>query len=649
MSRIKHILTTIICLCFIVHGAQAAGKNRVLIISSYGSDYQWSNTVTDSVNLKIRHDFPDTEICIEYLACERDTTPLAWGEHMSMLLSNYHDKKPVAIVLISDEAWMAYRAVNTDKFKDIPILLCGIKSQSIALDQYVARYDSLTVRDFQPTTDILKQYNATGVLRDLDNGKHIELIKQVIPNLDSFAIITDNTFYGIYTNVMCRDYIERMYPDKKTIYIDTRFTGTDTLLKKISQTTPSTGILITSWLMGDKGFPYSRRYVYEQMFATSKAPIFISTNIGMSRGYFLGGYMYEPQFWGDKITSVLVRVLKGNTIDNIPVEIYDNAPCYINWNVLAKFNLNPDSFPKDTIFINKPKSVVELYYMYFILGGIILLLAVVGLIYVTRNNLKLKHAQKLIQAAIYQSQQANINLTQTQMQLQQALHEAEKADRLKSAFISNMDSEIRTPLSAIVGFANIIGTMDQDEDRQQAAKQICENSEHLLRLIKNILDLAHMENGDMELNYTMANLHGTCSDLYSLCHTKCKQGVQMKLLMPETPISICTDPGRLSQALSNLLDNAIKFTDQGQIELGYFQYDAHQVELYVKDTGRGIENDKFEMIFERFSKLETYTSGSGLGLAISKQLAQILGGQIGVRSTPGQGSYFWIRVQGDKQ
>lgn len=238
-------------------------------------------------------------------------------------------------------------------------------------------------------------------------------------------------------------------------------------------------------------------------------------------------------------------------------------------------------------------------------------------------------------------------------QLKEAKEKAEESDRLKSAFLSNMSHEIRTPLNAIVGFSGIMAEIDKKEERKKYHEIIESNNNRLLLLINEVLDLSKIEAGVLEFSYTPVDLHLLCREveaIHQLSGTKAT-------LVYDTPTairSIQTDRNRLMQVLSNLIDNAIKFTPSGSIHFGY-ACDDNQVEFYVRDTGIGIAQEMLPRIFDRFIKIDSFALGTGLGLSICKTIIEKLGGSISAVSEPGQGSTFsfrlpavWVREEGSE-
>ena len=233
-------------------------------------------------------------------------------------------------------------------------------------------------------------------------------------------------------------------------------------------------------------------------------------------------------------------------------------------------------------------------------------------------------------------------LKETEQKLIIARDKAEELDRLKSAFLANMSHEIRTPLNAIVGFSSLLAETDSRNERQEYIKIVQENNELLLQLISDILDLSKIEAGTFNFVYTNVDVNETCAEIIKSMSMKVSKGVELIFEEPFPECYIYTDKNRFTQVISNFINNALKFTQQGSITLGYEQVSHQKIKFYVRDTGMGIPEEKQKSIFERFVKLNTFVQGTGLGLSICKSIVSQMGGEIGVDSTEGIGSCFWF-------
>jgi PAS domain S-box-containing protein len=233
-------------------------------------------------------------------------------------------------------------------------------------------------------------------------------------------------------------------------------------------------------------------------------------------------------------------------------------------------------------------------------------------------------------------------------ELQVAKERAESDDRLKSTFLANMSHELRTPLSTIVGFANLMTGKPTDEERKRYGDAINQSSETLMELISDIIDLSKLESGKIEFSHEMVDINAELTCLEEIYQNKLKKEKQDKVKLivrkSDSALVMKTDPVRLRQIFANLLNNAIKFTDEGSIEFGLEDIGRKMITFFVKDTGIGIDQDAITKIFERFSISENNEQqglcGAGLGLAICMGLVNVMNGRIIADSVPGNGSVF---------
>ena len=236
-------------------------------------------------------------------------------------------------------------------------------------------------------------------------------------------------------------------------------------------------------------------------------------------------------------------------------------------------------------------------------------------------------------------------LKETEAELIQARDKAEMMDRLKSAFLANMSHEIRTPLNAIVGFSDLLVETEELSERQEYIKIVRENNELLLQLISDILDLSKIEAGTFEFTNGDVDVNLLCEDIVRSMGMKAKEEVELVLDNHLPVCHVISDRNRIHQVISNFVNNAMKFTSEGSIHVGYKLKDG-ELEFYVEDTGIGIEKEQLPHIFERFVKLNSFVHGTGLGLSICQSIVEQLGGRIGVDSEKGKGSRFWFTIPG---
>lgn len=248
----------------------------------------------------------------------------------------------------------------------------------------------------------------------------------------------------------------------------------------------------------------------------------------------------------------------------------------------------------------------------------------------------------------------NRELNNNNLKLQEANKKLEELDNLKNAFLANMSHEIRTPMNSIIGFSNLVCDEDIDpEKRQKFVRIIKSNSQQLLKIVNDVLELSKLETNQFKVEFGFFNLNKLIDDI--LIYTHELVGLNNKPIIirfykgfKDGADLIESDRQHLFQIFVNLIDNAVKFTRAGNIELGYRVRNDQFIECYVSDSGKGISPSMHELIFERFRQEQESTNrrfgGTGLGLPIAKGIVELLGGQISLKSKPGQGSTFYFSI-----
>ena len=236
------------------------------------------------------------------------------------------------------------------------------------------------------------------------------------------------------------------------------------------------------------------------------------------------------------------------------------------------------------------------------------------------------------------------NRKELETALKQALSKAEESDRLKSAFIANMSHEIRTPLNAIIGFTSVLPDIEDRNERQELIGLIQENNQKLLRIIDDVMNISKIEAGKEQLQLSTFDVNMVLVEVVNKYQPKVPDGVLMTTQFAEPQQEINSDLSRVIESMDHLIANAVKFTSQGSITVGYDPVSNHRIRLWVRDTGKGIAKEDQERVFERFYKVDEFIPGAGLGLSICRTMAFSLGGSVGVQSELGKGSYFWMEI-----
>lgn len=381
------------------------------------------------------------------------------------------------------------------------------------------------------------------------------------------------------------------------------------------------------------------------------------------------GYLFFARVWDkdfirefSEVTSTTVEISENAkiTIENpeINMLIQKNLYSYDQKRVACLSAIRKSQ----AFWIFDRFSKIFIYILFISSGLIILILLYTTTVYINKplliieDALKNNNHSKTSELSKYSKEFSEIGklikkFINQKQELIRAKEKAEESDRLKSAFLANMSHEIRSPLNGIIGFSELLTESETETDKtQRYARYISSRSQDLLRIINDILDFSRIEAQQLEIINSPITIHPIIDELensYSIMQIRSEKPHVRLIFRKGLDVSLHTDNLRLKQILINLIDNAIKFTDHGTIEVGYTLKDR-VIEFYVQDSGIGIPQDKMEIIFDRFRQINETTTrrqgGNGLGLAICKGLVDLMHGDIHVTSQEGKGSIFYVTL-----
>lgn len=530
---------------------------------------------------------------------------------------------PAAIVLIGDPGWIVCRELFDDVWKDVPVIVTNARDRLPASLDVLLSHAPLTETNSVPGEEWRRGYNLTLLKQHYYVKETVELIYKLIPDMQRLAFISDDRYISEETRRDVKEAVEEHFPDLRLDLLSTTQLSTEMLLDTLHSYKPNTGIIYYSWFEShnENDNNYLFDHIQEIITNFTPSPLFLLSPENLSNNTFAGGYYVSTESFCDSLLEILNRILNGEQARNIPGGVGGEGNSYLCYPVLKSYNIPSSRYPDDAVYIDKPQTFFQQHYVKIIASSVFLLLLIAAIVYYIRI------------------------LRKAYSRLSEAVEKAEQANQLKSAFLANMSHEIRTPLNAIVGFSNMLPHTEDPVEMREYADIIETNTDLLLQLINDILDLSKIEAGTFDFYPSSIDVNQTLEEIEQSMRLRLKNSDVTLAFTERLPDCLFyIDKNRLIQLLANFVNNAIKFTQTGTICMGYRMTDTDTIYFYVSDTGCGMSNEQCEHVFERFVKYNPFIQGTGLGLSICRTIVERLGGKIGVDSEEGKGSTFWFTL-----
>jgi signal transduction histidine kinase/CheY-like chemotaxis protein len=639
------LLIFILSFCRIFSQEDDYITHNVLYINSYGITFPWADSVTSGI-LKTFLKRSDIQVFVEHLDAKR-FGKAGFNDLFHLYQKKYRNTRFNVAIASDNDALDFLIEYGDSLIPDIPVVFCGINN---------------------PEDYHLENTRFYGIKEGVDQDSVIHLILRIIPGVKKLYFISDSSTTSL-VNIKNVRKLEFKYLNRiQFVYINN--IAIDSLMHIVDQFEKGNAIALINYFQDEKGNPINFNSLVQEIAQKTPVPIFLDSETLLGHG-IIGGIINNGFAHGKEVANLAMQFIdkKGYAPASRIAQPKDNY--YFDYRILEKFNIQEKMLPDNSIIINRPQTILVRYFRYIVsLLGIItfLLLTVLLLIFNVRRrkkaenivkqklteiglqNVKLENANQMVNDMNNELEEINQHLTKTNEALIRAKEKSDESDRLKSAFLANMSHEIRTPLNAIIGFSSIlVDPLTTQKDQEQFMQIINSNSDQLIRIIDDILDLSKIEAGQVKILNEIFSANELMADtVNSFRKNNINDQIEIRIspFAEKCRLMLQSDPFRFKQIINNLLSNAIKFTNKGVVELGIMPDFSDEVTFYVKDTGIGIEKKHLKNIFTRFWKAEEkgdkLYSGAGLGLAISKKLCEMMGGRMWLESEPGTGSTFYF-------
>lgn len=617
---------------------------KVLLLNSYNYSLQWTASITKGVEDVLLASDDPVKFFVEFMDTKNHVSPEYYQNLAERYRIKYGKVRFDAIVTSDDNAVNFVLDHRKDIFGDAPVIFCGVNNYNLS-----DRPDFTNMSGILEAPDVAGSLNAALLLQ---------------PNLRTIYCVIDETTSGKSLRADAERIVNLFKDRVRLVWLQGLSMGE--LEYTLAELPEDSAVLLMTFTRDKLGQTFSFNEALSRMNRVCQQPIYSLFGFYLGNG-IVGGMLTSGKYQGSAAGKMALQVLNGTRADDIPLVTGSTNRYMFDWKELDRFKMDISDLPVNSIIINKPLSFYQQNALgvWSIAGIILFLLSIIVLLLV--NIRARKNAEKnLEELNIYQEtliEQRTEELVQRSKDLEMANYELKKLDELKTAVLNTVSHDLRTPLTAVLGFCKIIDRdfkrfflplCEETEELKAKGARIRDNltiieteGERLTRLINNFLDLSKIESGRISWNDVAVDPARLIDQAIPVLEGYFVQpGVTLTVDIGDNLPKVVVDPDRLFQVLSNLVGNAAKFTREGKVILTAGTTEGGWLMVKISDTGIGIAADEVEYIFDNFYQVQRDNSvyevarGSGMGLAISQRIIHHYGGQITAKSTFGKGSSF---------
>jgi signal transduction histidine kinase len=589
-------LNYFLLICFFVllfFSTKADNLKHVVVIHSYFPNQGWTRLANEGI-MTVLHQEKTLPITLDvrYLDMRNDTSAIRLNGIRNELRNAYPRDEMIDLLIIADDLALQFVQKKGDVlFPTVNTIICSAKN-----------YKNVDMGDRK----------FTGVNESIGFEKNIKLAKQLLPKTQHVLLLNS---INLPTGAGHLEELGEIPSRIEDVDIEVWSDYTKESLQQKLRKLPENSILfygITNFTDDRELDLIFNLHDFSFLWENSDAAVF-SHNYDLINSGFMGGYTIRAEEIGMEAAKMGIEVLKGRDITTMPIKLIEPLYLNLNYNALKKYRIPIDNITNKSVLVNYNPTFWEQYKQYILTALIIFLIQFVFISILFDQKRRLKKSQ---------------------FEIQKAKMIAEESNRMKKAFLANMNHEIRTPLNAIIGFANLIIDKESTEnERIKYAELINQNSDYLLNMVGDILDLSKLESGSLDIYQRKVSVNTIINEI---CDTtnylkvgQEKTSIRFKVQAPENADSyfIFSDPYRLKQILLNLSLNTLKYTDSGDAIMG-FEIQDNFVRFFIHNPGLKITADEKEHLFEPFylpKSMETYNYNVGTDLSLSARLAKLLG------------------------